>query len=196
MANNWFKFKQFTINQSGSAMKVGTDGVLLGAWVSLPERGSEVLDVGTGTGLLSLMIAQKFLNAKLTAIDIDRSSCIQAKENFQGSKWKDRINIEEVSFQDFCLQSVQNYDLIIVNPPYFSNSLLAADSSRSLARHQKSLSLDELVIGVKKCLHPEGYFSIILPSNQKMKCLYCAKEVGLFPQRILNVRSNPVRQDT
>jgi len=194
MANNWFKFKQFTINQSGSAMKVGTDGVLLGAWASLPERGSDVLDVGTGTGLLSLMIAQKYLNAKLTAIDIDRVSCIQAKENFQNSKWKDRISVEEVSFQDICLQSAQKYDLIIVNPPYFSNSLPAADSSRSLARHQKSLSLDELVIGVKKLLHSQGYFNLILPSDQKTKCLQLANETGLFPRRILNVRSNPGKE--
>ena len=194
MANNWFRFKQFTINQSDSAMKVGTDGVLLGAWTGLPEKGSEVLDIGTGTGLLSLMIAQKHLNAKITAIEIDKASCRQAKENFKDSTWEDRLSVEEISFQDFGLRSSQKFDLIIVNPPYFSNSLPASDPSCSLARHQQNLSLEELILGVKKLLHPDGYLSLILPSDQKTKCLVLAKEMGLLPFRILNVRPNPGKE--
>lgn len=191
MANDWFRFKQFTINQSGSAMKVGTDGVLLGAWARIPEGCSEVLDIGTGTGLLSLMLAQKFTDSNLMAVEIDQDSVIQANENFQNSKWKDRISLREISFQDFSLQISQKYDLIISNPPYFKDSLQASDSSRSIARHQFSLSLEELFSGVKNILNSNGYFSLILPADQKMKCLSLAKEVRLFPQRILHVRPNP-----
>ena len=191
MANDWFRFKQFTINQSASAMKVGTDAVLLGAWANFPDRGSYALDVGTGTGLLALMIAQRYSDVEISAVEIDKSSCEQARENFSNSEWGNRISLHEDSFQDFHIQVNNKFDLIITNPPYFSNSLKNPDKSKSLARHQDKLTLEELFLGVAGLLEKRGLFSLILPSDQKDKCLNIAVESGLFPQRILNVRPKP-----
>lgn len=122
MPNNWFRFKQFTIQQEDAAMKVGTDGVLLGAWASVPEPGSRVLDVGTGTGLIALMIAQRAGDVRVDALEIDASSASQANENFQNSPWKERLNCVHSSFQDYASQCDLPYDLIICNPPFFSGS--------------------------------------------------------------------------
>ncbi len=172
-------------------MKVGTDGVLLGAWAKFPNRGSYVLDVGTGTGLIALMIAQRYPDVKISAIEIDNSSCEQARENFINSEWSDRISIHENSFQDFHIQTKNKFDLIISNPPYFSNSLKNPDEAKSYARHQEKLTLEELFIGVSGTLNKRGMFSMILPYDQKSKCQKLATDSGLFPQRILNVRPKP-----
>ena len=119
MPNTWFRFKQFTIEQEQTAMKVGTDGVLLGAWASVPEPGSRVLDVGTGTGLIALMIAQRTKNVEVDAVEIDPSSARQARENFQHSPWKDRLSCVHSSFQDYTAQNKSRYELIICNPPFY-----------------------------------------------------------------------------
>lgn len=168
-------------------MKVGTDGVLLGAWANLPEKGSSVLDVGAGTGLLSLMLTQRFPNAQICAVEIENSSCKQAKENFTNSSWGNRMVLHEISYQDFIFKSKNKFDLVISNPPYFKESLKIQNGARSLARHQDTLSLEELISGVCKLLNPGGLFSLILPFDQKNKCLKLAEEAGLFPQRILNI---------
>jgi len=140
MPNTWFRFKQFTIEQEHAAMKVGTDGVLLGAWASAPGAGSRVLDIGTGTGLIALMMAQRTKDAAVDALEIDPSSASQAKENFQNSPWKKRLRCFPSSFQDFSSQCRKQYDLIVCNPPFFSGSKKTASKSKNLARHDDSLS--------------------------------------------------------
>jgi tRNA1Val (adenine37-N6)-methyltransferase len=165
MSNSYFKFKQFTVYQDKTAMKVGVDGVLLGAWANT-DIAMTILDIGTGTGLLSLMMAQKS-KASITAIDIDIDSCHQAKLNIKNSLWNSRIAVEQVSFQDFYKQTGARYDVIICNPPYFVKSLKSPDIKRNLARHDDLLPLDILFDGVSKLLSETGRFYIIYPYSQK-----------------------------
>lgn len=195
MANDWFQFKQFKINQSGSAMKVGTDGVLIGSWGELEMEGSKVLDVGTGTGLISLMIAQRFNRAKIKAIDMDQNAIAQARENFLNSPWNDRIYPELISIQDFAKKNKENFHLIISNPPYFRDSFKPPASARRTARHQDSLPAEELFTVAAKMLDPlVGLFSLIIPSDQKTSILKLADNKEFFPKRILNVIPKPGKE--
>src|SRR5271166_5856709 len=128
-----FVFKQFIVKQNKCAMKVGTDAVLLGAWADLPLSG-HVLDIGTGTGIIAMMLAQRTI-AEIDAIEIDEDAFKQAIGNCQNSKWKDRLNVHHISFQEFARKKYKSYDAIVTNPPYFSNSLKASSESRTRARH-------------------------------------------------------------
>ena len=145
-------------------MKVGVDGVLLGAWTNTGEA-KTILDIGTGTGLLSLMLAQK-CEAKIHAIEVDSNSFQQANINFQQSLWINRITSEQISFQDFCLKNNSVFDLIVCNPPYFEKSLKSADTSRNTARHNDTLPLHDLFDGVSKQLSEIGRFVLIYPFQQ------------------------------
>ncbi|OFX23535.1 MAG: tRNA (adenosine(37)-N6)-methyltransferase TrmM [Bacteroidetes bacterium GWA2_31_9b] len=189
MPNNYFKFKQFTIHQDKCAMKVGTDGVLLGAWVKCDEAAT-VLDIGTGTGLIALMIAQRS-NALIDAIEIDADACVQAKENIDKSPWKNRINIINQPFQDYANDTDKKYDLIVSNPPYFQNSLNAPDEQRSKARHNKELELIEIISGASKLLSDNGTLSIILPYIEGVLFIANAAENGLYCVRQTNVLPKP-----
>jgi tRNA1Val (adenine37-N6)-methyltransferase len=149
MANPWFHFKQFSIRQDRSAFKVGTDGVLLGAWTDV--AGVEtVLDVGTGTGLLALMLAQRSA-ARITAIEIDGPSSDQARENTAASPWHNRISIMNTSLQDFRPEG--RFDLVISNPPFFQDSLRPPDNDRAISRHDALLTLKELATTVPRLMH-------------------------------------------
>lgn len=170
-------------------MKVGTDGVLLGAWVNV-SGASGILDIGTGTGLISLMLAQRS-NALIDAVEIDTPSAGQASENVANSVWSDRIRIFNTSFRDFYHSSENSYDLIISNPPFFSRSLKAPDPARSTARHDDGLSRADLFKGVAKMLAKNGVFALILPYNINIETISLAKENNLFPARILKVKPSP-----
>jgi tRNA1(Val) A37 N6-methylase TrmN6 len=161
--NNWFRFKQFTIRQEGAAMKVGTDGVLLGAWATVPVPGSRVLDVGSGTGLIALMLAQRTLDVHVDALEIDPSSAEQALENFQASPWADRIACFQTSLQDYTPVSKFKYELIICNPPFFTSSLKTSSREKNLARHDDSLSLEDLLSCSTSLLTPTGTLSLVQP---------------------------------
>jgi tRNA1Val (adenine37-N6)-methyltransferase len=166
MPESHFRFKLFEIKQDRSAMKVGTDGVLLGAWIMPEKHISSILDIGTGTGLLALMLAQKTA-ARIDAIDIDESSVEQAKENFNDSTWKKRLTAIHCSLQNFTRQVSGKYDLIVSNPPYFSDSIKTTHNSRMLARHtDESLSFDELIDCVVNLLAADGTFHLILPIKE------------------------------
>lgn len=161
MANSFFQFKQFTIWQDKCAMKVGTDGVLLGAWTQVGEA-KTVLDIGTGTGLIALMLAQR-CDARILALEIDKDAAIQANENVAKSLWKERIKI---TCEDFLShQSRYKYDVIVSNPPYFSNSLKSPDSQRNLARHTNGLTLKELIGKSAELLNTNGHISLIIPAD-------------------------------
>jgi tRNA1Val (adenine37-N6)-methyltransferase len=187
--NSYFQFKQFTIHQQNAAMKVGTDGVLLGAWASVEETHT-ILDIGTGTGLIALMLAQRS-NAEIIAIDISASAIHDAALNIQNSPWKNRINVIETSFQNYFDIPSLTFDCVVCNPPYFTNSILSTDINRTLARHNHRLPFDQLLAGVSRMLKPDGHFSVILPVAAEREFRMLAANYRLFPSRITRVRPKP-----
>ena len=186
MANNWFRFKQFIIRQDKTAMKVGTDGVLLGAWTDVSNTCS-ILDIGTGTGLISLMLAQR-CNAKIDAIEIDPDAYIQSTENILESPWSDRIQVYHHAFSSYCSDHTKTYDLIVCNPPFFSNSLKSDSGSRNIARHDDQLTPEELFNGVCKLLNTKGHFCIIHTAERETDMISLGKRYKLFPAKILRIR--------
>ena len=186
MPQSVFHFKRFTIHQDRCAMKVGTDGVLLGAWVEIGDA-QQILDIGTGTGLIALMLAQKSI-ASIDAIDIDRPSFEQATQNARISPWSDRVRVIHSSLQDF--KPGYRYDLIVSNPPYFIDSYAAPGEARNLARSASaSLSYDELLKGVVRLLSNTGRFSVILPHKEGQIFRDKAEQNGLFCNKLLNIKT-------
>lgn len=169
-------------------MKVGVDSVVLGAWTK-PETAKTILDIGTGTGLLSLMLSQKS-EAKITAIEIDEDSYHQAIENVASSKWKDRIDIIHSSFKEFVNKTKDSFDLIICNPPYFINSLKSPVKNRNTARHDDHLNLDDLFFGSKGLLSKNGSLNLIYPYGQKEVLIRIAEKYGFYPANILILQGN------
>lgn len=190
MPNNYFQFKEFTIYQDKCAMKVGTDGVLLGAWVDVAGANS-ILDIGTGTGLLALMLAQRNQNSIIMAIEIEKQATVQANENFNKSKWANRLSVINISFQEFYKYYQKKYNLIVSNPPYFINSKKAPNIKRSLARHTDQLPFNELFYGVTKLLEDEGRFCIIIPESISKEVILEAEINKLHCNRILNILPKP-----
>lgn len=187
MRGKGFTFKQFHIDHSRCAMKVGTDGTLLGAWATLPANG-RILDIGTGTGLIAIMAAQRTVEARITAIDIDPDCITQAKENATASPWSERIDIVHTPLQEFATD--EKFDVIVSNPPYFVDSFLSPDASRSTARHTDTLSFNELTQGVLRLLAQEGRFALILPQPE-MALFLTAARGRLFVTRRCEVWSTP-----
>lgn len=164
-----FQFKQFTIHQQRSAMKVGTDGVLIGAWASVRVNDRTILDIGTGTGLIALMLAQRNPEAEVVAVEIDSESAAQARDNVAASPWSDRVTVEECAVQDFV--SDLKFDLIVSNPPYFVDSQKCPDGSRNTARHTDTLSFSELMKAAERLLAPDGRFAVIVPAESAMSVI-------------------------
>lgn len=187
MPNPYFSFKQFTVYHDRCAMKVGTDGVLLGAWADLASS-ARILDIGTGTGLIALMMAQR-CPASITAIDLDEAAVEQAVENVLRSPWKERIYVHQ---QDVCSYHPEVcFDTIVSNPPYFVDSLKCPDSQRNTARHTDTLNAADLLAKVKELLTPEGRFSVILPADQTEMLIHMAAGEGLYPSRHTAVITRP-----
>lgn len=161
MSNPYFKFKQFTVWHHQCAMRVNTDSVVLGAWADV-QNATKVLDIGTGTGVIALMLAQR-CQAIIDAIDLEENACKQAIFNAENSPWANRIRIFHSDFNLYYKNCTSQYDYIISNPPYFTNSLKNPDKHKSLARHNDSLTFNSLIKGVKTLLKENGYFSVILP---------------------------------
>jgi tRNA1Val (adenine37-N6)-methyltransferase len=187
MSNSTFAFKQFVIKQDKCAMKVSTDAVLLGAWV-IPNGSLNILDIGTGTGVIALMLAQKS-KAKIHAIDIDQSAFEQARINFEESIFKANLSAEHKSLQEFSKAAGKKYDLVVTNPPYFVDSLKNSDSNRSNARHADILPFIELIQGVKAVMSEKGKFCLILPKNEAIKFRELAENRGFHLSKLLRVRT-------
>lgn len=187
MSNDTFEFKKFKIRQDKCAMRVSTDAVLLGAWV-IPNGSSSILDIGTGTGVIALMLAQK-TNASILAIDIDKESSEQARLNVAESAFSSKVNVMHSSFQDLARSSDQKFNLIVTNPPYFIDSLKSNNDTRTTARHTDSLSFEDLLSGVKKMLHEKGKFCLILPKNEATLFRQKAESKGLYLSKLLRVRT-------
>lgn len=182
-----FAFKQFTIEQDRCAMKVGTDGVLLGSWA---KGGTRILDIGTGTGLIALMMAQRYPTAHIDAIEIDKEAAQQAKENVAQSPFANRVNIVNIALQNYKEQSQGKlYDAIVSNPPYFENSLKNPDKNRAQARHTDALPFRELMHNAYSLLSDEGIFSIIVPNEAKSTIEYEAIVVGLSISKMVHIKT-------
>ena len=188
MRGKGFTFKQFHIDHSKCAMKVGTDGTLIGAWASIPYEQCAILDIGTGTGLIAIMAAQRAAQAQVVGIDIDSDCIEQARENVAASSWSERISIIHSALQEFT--STKAFDVIISNPPYFVDSLLSPDDKRSTARHTTTLSFNDLCDGVLCLLASDGIFALILPPTEAERFLSVARG-RLFLTRRCDVWSTP-----
>lgn len=189
--NKPFKFKQFTVNQDRCAMKIGTDGVLLGAWTSVEKNPFSVLDIGAGTGILSLMIAQRSYAENIEAIEIDDDAYEQCSENFEQSPWNDRLFCYHASLLEFVEEVDDTFDLIICNPPFFSEDYKTNNESRDKARFNDAMPFKHLIYAVVNLLSEGGIFSVIVPFKEKESLIELALKVGLFANRILNVKGSP-----
>lgn len=184
-----FQFKHFTLKQDICAMKVGTDGVLLGAWSKNTD--GNVLDIGCGSGLIGIMIAQRNENCIIDAIDKDKNAFLQSTENTAKCTWNNRIKVFHTSLQEFV--PTKKYQLIISNPPFFVDATKSANESKNLARHADELPFQELIIGVSRLLANDGIFSIILPSTEEEMFCKLAQQHQLFLNRICYVKPNEAR---
>lgn len=189
MPNNYFRFKQFTIVQDGCAMKVGTDGCLLGGWFDC-SRSKNILDVGSGSGLVAIMAAQR-CNALITGVEIDGNAAMQAKENVKNSPWSERIEIVNNDFLEY--DTEQRFDTIVCNPPYFVNSLKCDKSQRTLARHSDSLSCRDFFDKCAKISTPAVTVSIIIPNDIAQEWQTAANENGFYASRITYIKTTPVK---
>jgi tRNA1Val (adenine37-N6)-methyltransferase len=187
MPNPQFAFKQFSIHQDKCAMKVGTDAVLLGAWVKTGNA-QRILDIGTGTGVIALMLAQRS-PALIDGIDLDEAACKQAEENIALSPWKERLNIFHHSVQEFSEETTLRYDLVVSNPPYFLDSSKATGLERTTARHADLLPYSELVDSVIRLLDKKGRFCVILPVKEASILRELAKDKGLHLSKLLRIRT-------
>ncbi len=183
----FFKFKKFEVKQTQTAMKIGTDGVLLGAWAAI-ENAKNILDVGTGTGLIALMSAQRNPHANITAIEIEPKAAEEAAYNFKHSPWHDRLKIIQ---SDFIQTSFPNqFDAIICNPPFFSKGIEPTDIPRKLARHTVSLSLDKLVHNAAKLLSKKGNLFMIIATEQQNHLTAILKNESLYIQKLCLVKGH------
>lgn len=186
MGSSMFTFKKFTVCQEQCAMKVGTDGVLLGAWAN---GGKEILDIGTGTGLIALMMAQRFTGAHIDAVEIDHDAAEQAKQNVEASPFADRIQVMQTPIQRY--PTIRKYASIVSNPPFFVDALLAPDARRTTARHSTALTYSDLFTAVKSLLSSDGEFSAIIPAECLTAFTSQAYLAGLSMTRRCAVRTTP-----
>ncbi len=189
MGNQYFRFKQFTIHQEKTAMKVGTDGVLLGAWADI-NRAARILDVGTGTGLIAIMMAQRS-GAEIHAIESEKKAYQQARENINNCPWADRIYLKHISFQEYVSQFNCYFDLVVSNPPYFINSSSTPKEDRNQARHNKTLPHHDLIRGSLKILKADGRLSVIMPYSEGHSFIKLAGESGLYCTKKTYVKPTP-----
>ena len=187
MGKDSFTFKQFVVRQERCAMKVGTDGTLLGAWAELAKADGRVLDIGTGTGLMALMMAQRYPKARVTAIDIDEMAVSQARENVARSPFADRIEVRQADVNAF--EPTEMFDSIVCNPPFFNHALVCPDNQRTQARHTTSLSYQQLMSAAWRLLNEEGLFSVIIPNDFFRQLESEAHLAGFFLTRVFGVRT-------
>lgn len=193
-----FQFKEFTIYQDRCAMKIGTDGILLGAWVSLENKPENIFDIGAGTGVIALQLAQRSFAANITAVEINDSAFEQCTDNFENSPWADRLFCYHASAQEFATSFAEviedetekdkAYDLIVSNPPFYSEDYKTESTARDVARFNDALPFEHLIGCVDHLLSEDGVFALILPRKEEETFIALASEAGLFPKRICRVR--------
>jgi tRNA1Val (adenine37-N6)-methyltransferase len=183
-----FQFKQFAVNQDLCAMKIGTDGVLLGAWVPIDTRPNSILDIGTGTGIIALMLAQRCDAQQIDALEIDENAYEQAVDNFESSPWSDRLFCFHAGLDEFVEEPEDEYDLIVSNPPFYVEDYRSDNAQRDLARFQEAMPFEDLVEAAALLLSENGVFAVIIPFKEEEKFLELAKEYELFPIKITRVK--------
>lgn len=186
-----FRFKQFSVKQDKAAMKVGTDGVLLGCWTPLANNPYSILDIGTGTGLVALMLAQRSLAEQIDALEIEENAYEQAVENFEESPWNDRLFCYHAGLDEFVEEIDDKYDVIVCNPPFFESNNQIKNQARETARFYEVLSFEELIEGASVLLSDRGVFSVIIPFEEEEKFISMAKKFDLFPFKITQVKGSP-----
>lgn len=189
-----FQFKQFKIAQDRCAMKVGTDGVLLGAWTPLINNPYSILDIGTGTGVIALMLAQRSHAEQIDAIEIDDDAYEQATENFENSPWNERLYCYHAGLDEFVDEVEEEFDLIVSNPPFYTENYKSDNEQRDAARFEDSLPFEELVEAADFFLSDHGIFSLIVPFKEEEKIIALCKERELFPLKITRVKGTPTTE--
>ena len=185
-----FSFKEFKIDQDRCAMKIGTDAVLLGAWTSVQAGPNTILDIGAGTGVIALMLAQRCDAENIEAIEIDDAAYEQCVANFEASPWADRLFCFHAGLDEFVDEIDDCYDLIVSNPPFYSEEVSSGDAKRDLARQNSSLPFEELLHAVSLLLAPNGLFAVIIPHKEESIFLAHAMSLGFYPNRITHVKGN------
>lgn len=182
-----FRFKQFSISQEYGVMKVGTDGVLLGAWVAT-ETAKNALDIGCGTGLIGIMLGQRAPSMRIDAVEIDSAAAGEAKENAAAAPWSDRLEVFETSIQEFARTTDRRYDLIVSNPPFFTGGVHNASDDRTAVRHTVKLPHGDLLRAVQTLLLPQGRFAVILPLIEGLRFAEMAQRYQLYPRKKCEIR--------
>jgi len=189
-----FNFKQFTVQQDQCAMKIGTDGVLLGAWCPIENNPFSILDIGAGTGILSLMLAQRSNAEQIDAIEIDENAYEQCVENFESSPWGDRLFCFHAGLDEFMEEPEDLYDIIISNPPFYTDNYKSKNEQRDLARFVDALPFEDLLKATNLLLSENGIFSVIIPFKEEEKFIALAKEFKLYPFKITRVKGTPTTE--
>lgn len=193
MSVDYFQFQQFIVHHAYSTMKVGTDAVLLGTLSDLPKKG-QILEVGTGSGVISLILAQK-CKAQITAIDIHQASVWEARANFKESPWRDRLQALLISYQLYATQgNPVKFDLIISNPPFFENDLKSSNADRNLARHNDQLSYRDFLLASRQMISDTGHLCLILPPTEAQIFIDEAKYFGFYLQKKIEIKPKPVKE--
>jgi len=185
-----FKFKQFSVQQDKCAMKIGTDGVLLGAWCPIDNNPFSVLDIGAGTGILSLMLAQRSNAEQIDSLEIDEEAYEQCVENFENSPWSDRLFCFHAGLDEFVDEPEDEYDIIISNPPFYSEDYKTDSSQRDLARFQDALPFEDLIEAADLLLSENGIFAVIIPYKEEERFIDLCAEVELFPVKVTRVKGS------
>ena len=189
-----FQFKQFSVEQDRTAMKIGTDGVLLGAWTSIENNPFSILDIGTGTGIIALMLAQRSSAEQIDALEIDEDAYEQATDNFENSPWNDRLFCFHAGLDEFVEEPEDEYDLIVSNPPFYGEDYKSSNDQRDLARFQDAMPFEDLIEAAALLLSENGIFSVIIPFKEESTFLALANEYELFPLQLTRVKGTPTSE--
>lgn len=189
-----FTFKQFAIEQDRCAMKIGTDGVLLGAWAPIDNHPFSILDIGTGTGIIALMLAQRSAAQQIDALEIDEAAYEQATDNFENSPWNDRLFCFHAGLDEFIEEPEEEYDLIVSNPPFYSEDYKTENESRDLARFQDAMPFEQLLEAADLLLSEHGIFAVIIPFKEEENFIALANEFELYPLKITRAKGTPTTE--
>lgn len=189
-----FSFKQFSVQQDRTAMKIGTDGVLLGAWTPLKNNPFSILDIGTGTGIIALMLSQRSNAQQIDALEIDEEAYEQAVDNFENSPWSDRLFCFHAGLDEFVEEPEDEYDLIVSNPPFYTEDYKSENEQRDLARFADAMPFEDLIEAAALLLSENGIFSVIIPFKEEEKFIALANEYELYPIKITRVKGTPTSE--
>ncbi len=189
-----FNFKQFSVEQNRCAMKIGTDGVLLGAWTSIDHNPFAILDIGTGTGIIALMLSQRSFAQQIDALEIDEDAYEQAVDNFENSPWSDRLFCYHAALDEFVEDPEEEYDLIVSNPPFYTENYKTENEQRDLARFSDAMPFEDLIEAAALLLSEKGILSVIIPFKEEVNFMTLAEEYELYPQKITRVKGTPITE--